>query len=384
MPMGSDRDISKEIQQRRKEINPEDWGPWKINSVDEYGDLEFWADRLKRKGKYSALSLLQTARNHLINFVETTLQISHENIRSAQAERFGEWLISEVGPNVQPSTASDYIGSLSSMTKWYTKHDYYDGDPFDDIEYDTDEIANDAGMMYFKRIDVPMSDIANSMKKYGLLAPGCLMMILILKTGARISEIVNMNKKDIHLNHEVWNITPRSEIKNKPDTIYIPQDVGPSKMEANPDIYGNKRKNPVAIPIDDELKKILIRLAVTEPPLMTGDQGSEPIITNNNAERYTTAAASDRVVKWSKESGFHGSDDELENVTPHWGRAEFSRQLYVGLSQDDLGGFGVQKFVKGLRGDSGTDVIDEYIGALEEYRSPIIRELPKLGIKWGK
>lgn len=54
--------------------------------------------------------------------------------------------------------------------------------------------------------------------------------------------------------------------------------------------------------------------------------------------------------------------------------------MYKRLDSDDIGGFEVQKFVKGLRGDAGQDVLDEYIGLFGEYREPVTDAMIELNI----
>ena len=68
----------------------------------------------------------------------------------------------------------------------------------------------------------------------------------------------------------------------------------------------------------------------------------------------------DKVSNWGKEAGIHEGKGGL-NVDVHWFRHFFTTYMRRRVSNEDLQSKKEPKYyVKGLRGDSGQDVIDMY------------------------
>lgn len=115
--------------------------------------------------------------------------------------------------------------------------------------------------------------------------------LILLKTGIRIGELLNIDLRCVHLGDgdggthpvyqhilDTYDVTLRSEVRNKPDAIYIYKKFNEkTKIEGEIRGCGNKRKddNGSVIPVDGELKTALIEYLLTRnPPLSHHNRGT--------------------------------------------------------------------------------------------------------------
>ena len=174
-----------------------------------------------------------------------------------------------------------------------------------------------------------------------------------LKHGLRAGQAGNIQIQDVKLNHkELNNLYPDlgthpklSDIDD--DAIYYPHF---SERE------GGKSKRPIVLPIDDELKRLLVRYLRQRPPV------EQPWMFLNPAtcKRISTNYASKRFWK----AAFHPKYSETEMyrpVTSHYGRHRFNTywKKEIDIKSEYL------KYIRGdLQGDmdsNSQDVIYTYI-----------------------
>lgn len=381
--MNSDRNIESEMKKeiKNRENQDGDWEPWgPLDYPEDYGDLEFFADYLKRKGMYSSVEELSSARSAAQDFIrDTNLVDDITEFGTYEAERFAEWLVNSYG--VEPVTADDYIGIFHKLANFYNSADYYAGNPFADVDKLADSKTGATSITGSNRVEVPLSTVRKSFANSGIKRFESVVVLTLIKTGMRISELCNLDVRDINIDCELWNdaYSVRTEIENKPDTIWISSDKTQQSIKSKN--AGNKRKVNTPIPIDQELKEVLLWYTTVAPP---AEDSTAPFFRGMKSDfggRLGSNQASYMVIGWCKENGLHqDGNDQMDNVTAHRFRSLFTTHLYMGLESDEIGGFDVQKFVKGLRGDVGQDVIDDYINLYRDFREPIIRELPKIGL----
>jgi len=173
---------------------------------------------------------------------------------------------------------------------------------------------------------------------------------LQLKQGERASEVCNLKIPELNLSHqEVQTHYPElgthPAIGDRTDVIYVPQDRD-----------GNKSSNPRLIPIDNELRWLLIRYLLTRP------QVDEPWVFLSK-RTFTQMDPNGVNDIWKEE--FHpeyGETEKYKPITSHFGRHWFSSwcRLEIGMSREN---------VQYLRGDKVAP-IEEFPDAIDEYLHP--------------
>jgi len=252
------------------------------------------------------------------------------------------------------------LSNVKKMYQYYSDRGTYDANPvkiaIDDIKWD---MSHDPS----KR-DISITEMRNEINKIQhplLLA----VIVLFAKTGIRAGELANLDLRDIHLDHPVAHRflpKPREEIADRPDTIYIPSDVfRGSSYNGEYRTETNKRKRATKVPVDDELKQALVWWLLCRDYSV----GTSALFIRPSKEylgcRFDRHAVKRFVVRWAKEVGWHQSgEDNNNNVSPHYFRHFFTTNMRQRLSNSDIDGNDPKLFIKGIRGDKGSDVISVY------------------------
>jgi integrase/recombinase XerD len=183
-----------------------------------------------------------------------------------------------------------------------------------------------------------------------------------LKLGLRATELCNiklseMTVENVELQRHYPEMGTHSALADVKNTVYIPHDRD-----------GNKSRRPRLLPLDDELRRALLRYLLTRP-----DTGSEWLFLS-----HTTYAQMHReYIADIWEDAFHPEYEETEEhaaVTSHFGRHRFTTYWRV---ERDLN----RELIKYMRGDTAgagnieeRGVIDEYIHTYYEDIEPAYRE----------
>lgn len=377
--MGSDRNIPEEMQMQVQQHTNDNktWEPWgPLDLPDDYGHWEFYADQLKDKSKYSSLETLNNARTAVIAFKNDTGLIDDiTDFQDYEAEKFASWLEDYVDKD---STVDFYIQAISGMASFYHSCGYYDGNPFSEVESRND--SKNTSSFDSNRVKLKIDQLIDGVNNIGLKNGDTIIVIVLTKTGIRISELCNIDDRDINIDHPVSELleqSPRAEIDDKPDTLFIDSDK--SRESYTDATNGNKRKIDTVIPIDDEMKQCLVWYILSRPQNLSNES---PFFRKFNGNRFSTNVGSGRVVTWSKKNGLHEDGrDEMDNVTAHRLRAFHSTWMVNQITSDDINENSVKDFVKYLRGDVGSDIIDTYIQQYNHYGSVVRSKMPKFGLK---
>lgn len=393
MPMSSEVDVEIEMKETAEEAVSMD-GPFvptlgrtNINDVNEFGDVEYYLwemyyiegkEPTTLEGPCSAVSAFE-------RFIEQSnrFDCSVDNAGRRVAKGFRRWIVGQV----EASTAAKYINSIDNMAQFYLSDGYYEGNPFEDLADGVGTSDSDRSASYQSndRISVDDSKLREAIRSTHGSSLIVLLAILV-KTGIRISEACNLDWEDINLDHPLADDLlpdPRFKISDEPDTMFIDS----SKTEETTDAYtgGNKRRVDSEIPIDDELKRLLLWYALTReqrfddenPILMVSDQ---PV--DCSSDRLGTSTAYNRVRNLAEEYGWHGSQDEMKNVTPHWFRSKGTTHLANQIEAiDDSSMDDAEAIVKGIRGDVGDDVIETYRLREESFKNTIRSCMFKIGLE---
>lgn len=325
-------------------------------SRDQYNDLkddESFFDFYERHTYKEDYSGTSTGFNHLSDYCQNE-GIEIDEVGDKEARRFCIYLKEEIcGPepnDLSEEVAEIYVEHLSRMFKWLVNNtNYIDWEPFDDAlensPFDYDDRST-------SKRDISLDNLRQAI--LNIKSPSLLtLVVLLLKTGLRVGEASNLIYRDIHLDHPVSEQMPepRAEIKDTPDAIYVD-----SARDGNkPDSYRE-------IPIDSELKSVLAWYISLSPP-STGAKNPLLInLTENNAQYNSVSvdALEGKIRKFARQNGWHSGGYDEKNVTPHWFRHWFTTLLRANIDDSNVSMGGAYEYVQGLRGDTGSDVIDTY------------------------
>lgn len=397
MPMSSDTDIEEKMKEAAQDAVASEgrfisgMDRTDISDTDDFGDFEYYAwERYYNQNKSrSTVRDFFNAVSNLEQFVYESEKIdcSADNISDKEAEMFTRWLTDEV----EAATAKSYISHLDNMCQLYRSDGYYPGNPFKNLAdtIDTDS-ANNLSKSYQsnERITVDDSRLREAIRStHG--SNEIVLLAILIKTGVRISEALNLDWEDVNIDHSLSDdLIPESrfELSDYPDTIYIDTDKTEETNQVNA-IDGNKRKVDTHIPIDSELKRLLIWHALTRERRFDDDN---PVLMSGNIggpDRLGKYTAWDRIKRWGQEYGWWESGrNEKRNITPHWFRAKFSSYMSTRLeaaakSPESDFDADPEDIVKGLRGDVGEDVIETYRLREEDYDEYVRSRQFKIGME---
>lgn len=163
--------------------------------------------------------------------------------------------------------------------------------------------------------------------------------IFAVKTGARISEILDLEIKDIDFQNG-WALIKRGK--------------------------GGKART---VPIDDEVIKILQRWLIVR----TKDTKDDHIFISIRGHRMDRNTARLRLNAAAKTSGLTKGKDFTQKFTPHTNRSVFTTQMRNSRCREDI--------LRIIRGGSLRDIADVYtIVTPEQIKAEYERCVPKLGI----
>ncbi|WP_336035947.1 tyrosine-type recombinase/integrase [Halobacterium yunchengense] len=344
-------------------------------------DDEIAAYMLNRKSSVRTKSWRQhgTALRHFRDFIDER-GLSPGDLDDDAADDLVDWL--KAKDSINDETAKAYLNRISHMYDYAIRRRR--SEAFSDIDYNPiaivveDESFEEDGTA--ERRDIghkAMREAVQSIRHPQLLC----IIVLFLKTGIRASELVNIDMRDINLDHHWFKEhfpERREKLENRPDTLYV---APRSEMEVGNVVNGEERKDPnkrkrgTYIPIDEELKAVMLLWLAIRPPSRSP---AEPFFTLTiggkttiPGDRLRSDYVWDKVTDWTEEQGWWSSDATLEtNVSPHYFRHYF-RTMFGRLAGDEL-------LVKYLRGDKG-DAMDEYMHYWgDNVREPYLQSIYKL------
>lgn len=254
------------------------------------------------------------------------------------------------------------IGSLSAMFSWLNKEGLVSGNPFKKMnrraELDTETPA---------KLKVPIDDLCQAIMDISHPLKLTIVVVL-LHTGLRISELSNLDERDINLNHSISSVLddPRPELSQKPDSIYVDSRISKDD-EVNGEVRtcSNKPKSTRVIPLTTEAKETLVWYLSMRP--IPGSEAN-PIFTQGDGKGYGgiigkrpgTQKLRNVFVEWSDSHGWYDKD-KSSTVKPHWCRHWFTTQLRSNLDEEKIEVGNEDDFIDALRGDTSSDTKSQYI-----------------------
>lgn len=190
----------------------------------------------------------------------------------------------------------------------------------------------------------------------------------MLKTARRIGGVLNLDFKDIHIDHPAANWEVHSEIRDKPDHIHFSPGVSQGEEYRGESRHdGQKTKTRVTVPMDQELKDHLIwylsfrRSNKQEGPFFINPRGVD------HNQRLKSPAYRDWLTPIAKEKGLFFGKGDPDNIRPHYWRHWTTTKMRDRLDSDVVDYF---------RGDKGA-VGDLYNHYTEEKAIMWRQEIPK-------
>jgi len=181
------------------------------------------------------------------------------------------------------------------------------------------------------------------------------MVVLLLKTGIRRTELANLKVQHIALD---------DNLRGKHSTLK------PMSIFVDSKTPGSKRKRDTVIPIDDECVRALSTWMAIRP----GVKSDALFVQLNYGDDICGERVTRRVRKWAREYGWWDPDADLTtNVTPHYFRHFFTSHMRKRGMDVPLLAY--------LRGDTGKSVMDIYTHySRDDIREQYDRCIYKFGV----
>ena len=259
------------------------------------------------------------------------------------------------------STVESYMSTLATMVAWFNSKGLMTGNPFR-----TALEKHDFEITLSPKTEVPIEELRTAIAEIN--DPLRLTIIIILlKTGLRISELANLDERDLHLDHPI-NLAldnPRSELVGKPNSVYVDSSISEGD-EVNGEIRrdSNKPKSTRIVPLDPEAKEVLgWYLAMRAIP----DSEANPVFTINGVTRRSTIGSRPtsqylrgKFTDWSDRNGWYDPDNQ-GSVKPHWCRHWFTTTVRSNVKRDKIEVGNEDDYIDYLRGDTSSNTRGDYI-----------------------
>jgi len=265
--------------------------------------------------------------------------------RETHVKQFVRFLDEEYGN--QDSTIKRRIGALQRIYNWWQDHHAFphpsDYDPYGLAKHelsfdnkDTEEFPE----IEFEELKDVIQQCTNIRER--------LFLMFLLKLGLRAGELLNVKLKEISIENESVKkrypaIGSEAALDGYNNAIYIP-----SKSDRD----GNKSTNPRILPLDDELRQILIQFLMIRPTV------DLPwlVISERTYEKMDRTDCVNRI--WKDHFAAYNDNEEYRDITSHYGRHYFT--TYWKIRED------VQReLVQYMRGDklgeNNGESIDTYL-----------------------
>lgn len=252
---------------------------------------------------------------------------------------------------------SHYFGHVSKIIAWLTETEEADFNPFANVrppEQPKTTSKMEVGLDELRKAVLDARNRSIVLFVY---------LVIALKTGLRASEIANLDLRDIHLDHPISKVMPdpRREIYNYPDTLYVDSAITKGEVHNGEERKnGNKKRSTRQVPIDEELKSVLVWWIGMLPPTTSPAKPLMRKINDPDGERYTKDPLQKRVKQWTRSNNLNSSDMKHFGVDSHWCRHWFTTTLRARIDPDEVPIGSPAGYVEGLRGDSSDSVIETY------------------------
>lgn len=310
--------------------------------------VDYFLQDLEYHGKSDrTLDAYERVLREFESFVEARPD-SPEALREVTSRDCLAWIHS-LRADVSASTVATYASYLHRFYAYMTQVGVFEQNPMTVVveqlneNIDTDPSRRDVSVPEMREF---VGMISNPLDRA--------LVVTLLKTGMRVGELCNLDRRDVHLPHgESGDTDIHPHLQGKPSSLFVASEPT-NDREYHGEIRSasNKRKRDTVVPIDDELANVLKRwLAVRPDPRSP----AEPLFmsTDRWGKRITPHMVHHTVERHAREAGWYRTGGgATENVTPHYFRHFFTTYLRA-----ETGSRGVVQY---LRGDVAGDAVDTY------------------------
>lgn len=246
-----------------------------------------------------------------------------------------------------PDTVKEKLRKLNNL---YT---YWQDDPSFPHQQEYNPISLAKSKVTFADVEskepprIPLSEIRKRLESITHVRDRAIM-ALQLKLGLRATEVCNIQLADIDiqnadLREHYTELGSNPRLEGYQNSLYVPHDR-----------KGNKSKRPRLLPLDDELRRVLLRYLLIRP------ENDEPWVFLS-LSRHEQLDKKDINPPWK--DAFHpeyAETDHYRAVTSHYGRHYFTTYWRV---EKDLN----RELIKYMRGDTAGSISIQERGAIDEY-----------------
>lgn len=320
---GTTRDPLREFEKRFADLEVDPFVPFtedRLETQDLHEDtrrnyrsvFEDWSGHMEREGRHPACP----SDTHVVQFIEWQLASKEEG-----------------GEDNHPRTVKGKLRKLNRAYEyWQDVAEFPHPQDYNPFNLAREKVNLDNPDSKEHR-QVPVEEAREMMESVTHLRKRAIIGVQ-LKLGVRAGEVSNIKLRDISLKTpEIQDHFPEMgterRLDDRPNAIYIP----PGNQRS-----GNKSKRPRVLPLDDELRQLLIRYLLVRP-----DNGEPWMFLSKKSHSKINKKTVNQVWK----DAFHpeyAETDEYRPVTSHFGRHRFSTWWRV---EQDVN----RELVKYMRGD---------------------------------
>jgi len=282
--------------------NPDDPIKWLVE--DYYG-------RKTRSSYENAMSVFYNGRVAFVPWLNER-DMSPRDVTTSVVRDYFDDLKDEY----RPSTQREYASRLNLVYRKLLNRGVVgiECNPVDRVldEDILDDVATDPKPIYDKEI---ITDLL-----YHVPPPIFVACLIMAKTTRRVGGVVNLDLIDVNIDHPGADWEVVSPISDKPDHIYFgPQCSGGEIFRGEKRETGTKTETHTMIPIDDELKQVLIWWL----SIRRGSEKEGALITNSGSiptKRTSRDSVATDLKDAAKELEANRSDFSSDVVNPHYFR----------------------------------------------------------------
>jgi integrase len=347
-----------------------------INKEDDESVTDYYLDWLSTHKEPNTVQSARNATKKLERFASKS-GYEIEEMGEPECLEFLQWL--DDNDDLCGFTASMYAHDIKRMVDYYHTRGYFAYNPvkmaLEEFNFSTHKHPN--------KEKIPINTLRRAISQTKIPI-SLVIILLLLKTGIRRSELYNLDLRDIHLDHNAameWMPEPRKEIATKPDTIFIDSSISKGDVvNGRERVAGNKPNSTRSIPLDKETKDTLLWwIGMRAPSRIDG----EPVLTNYKmfiGRQFSYDNIYTHVTEWGERYGLRGEDTDY-HIVPHWCRHWFTTKLRENVKNSEIPTGTADGYIGGLRGDSADGVLDLYTHDWQEedWIAQVYRDnIPKL------
>ncbi|QLG47698.1 tyrosine-type recombinase/integrase [Natrinema halophilum] len=251
----------------------------------------------------------------------------------------------------EPSTIATYASYLNRFYDYMTRVGVFEDNPMGLVmeelpeSIDTNPTRRDLSVPEMRSF---VADIGHPLERA--------VIVTLLKTGMRVGELCNLDMQDLNLDTPEIDLEwmPRVGLERRSASLFVSAEPARgSDVNGEQRTASNKRKRDTIVPVDAELRRVLIDWLAIRPDAVSPAQPLFLDTGDSWGERLTPSDIRYIVEKHARKRGWYRTGGGTqENVTPHYFRHFFTTHL-----RDRTGDRGIVQY---LRGDVAGDVIDTY------------------------